>query len=314
MSKTYDFSKLSRDGYLPVRILSHNYISWFLEITPDFKSEYEYEVNSNDLKKAIKYLIEQKKITDVAEVSKENGIEINENFCQFLWCCCYSIFVIFDEGIQKPTLNKTFDGNFLDKSNSYIKDAISVFDAGFGLFNEYNEKDFFNLPNPEKYSENDRHYVERTNGIFSSAMTFILLHEFGHQYYGHLIVPSDDKQSKKDELLVDNYAYDQMSTRFRNAEGITYQCGIIAGISSLIFFDDKMDGGKRHPDPDFRLKNLIEKMELNEIDNLWCIASLPFNLWANKYNKVLKYDKYVENYKELFYITMEQIALIKGSC
>jgi hypothetical protein len=75
-----------------------------------------------------------------------------------------------------------------------------------------------------------------------------------------------------------------------------------------------MDGGKRHPDPEFRLKNLIERMNLNELDNLWCIASLPFNLWANKYNKVLTYDKYVENYKELFYKTIEQIAFIKGSC
>ena len=144
-------------------------------------------------------------------------------------------------------------------------------------------------------------------------MTFILLHEFGHQYYGHVSTYSDDEQSKKDEVLADEFAFEKMSTHFETKKGTTYKFGIIAGICSLIFADSTLKGGDRHPDPDHRLKNLIEKMNLPDLDNLWAIASLPFNLWAIHFGKELKYGKYVDNYKELFFETIKQLDEMKGN-
>src|SRR5690606_10847679 len=112
-----------------------------------------------------------------------------ENYNQFLWACAYSFLVIFDEGVQKPTLAGTFMGNFLDTSNPYINKALELFRAGLSLFESYREEVFYRLPNPEKYNDYDKFYIERASGIYTAAMTFILLHEFGHQYYGHVVTP-----------------------------------------------------------------------------------------------------------------------------
>lgn len=312
--KTYDFyNALIHQGYLPVRVLGYNYVDWFLNVTPEFKNEFEYEVNSNDLKKSIKYNIIRKPIVDIAHINDKHEIEIFENYCQFLWSCSYSFFVIFDEGVHKPTLNKTFTGNFLDVSNNYINTAVEHFRSGFSLFKSYREDIFYRLPNPEKYDDNNKFYIERTSGIYTAAMTFILLHEFAHQYYGHVITPADDEQSKKDEYLADEYAFDQMSTHFENEDGQTYKCGILVGLCSLTFIDGSLRGGNRHPDPDDRILNLIEKMNLNELDNLWCVATIALNLWAIEFKKELKYAKQVENYKELFHETFEQLKVQKGS-
>jgi hypothetical protein len=54
-------------------------------------------------------------------------------------------------------------------------------------------------------------------------------------------------------------------------------------------------------------------MNLSDLDNLWATASLPFNLWAISFGKTLKYNKYVDNYKELFDETIKQIETIKSS-
>jgi hypothetical protein len=312
--ETYDrYNAMIHHGYLPVRVLGYNFIDWFLNITPDLKAEYHYEVDSNKLKESINYNINRLPITDIAHITDNHEIEIFENYCQFLWTCCYSFLVIFDEGIQKPTLNGTFNGNFLDTSNSFINRALDLFRSGLSLFKTYREDVFYRLPNPEKYNDYDKFYIERTSGIYSAAMTFILLHEFGHQYFGHVETYSDNDQSKSDEILADEFAFEKMETHFSAEEGTTYKFGILAGICSLIFTDSSLQGGDRHPDPDYRLKNLIEKMNLHELDNLWATASLPFNLWAVHFGKTLKYDRTVENYKDLFYKTINQLDTIKGS-
>ncbi len=325
--RTYDrYNSLIHNGYLPVRVLEYNFIDWFLNITPDFVTEYQYEVDANNLKKAITNNIEKKAIYNIAELKtttkvnekdnvlvKINEIEVYENFSQFLWAFSYSLLVIFDEGIQKPTLAGTFTGNFLDTSNAYINKALGLFKSGANLFQIYREGVFYRLPNPEKYNEYDKFYIERANGIYTAAMTFILLHEFGHQHYGHPDTYSDDEQSKKDEILVDEFAFEKMETQFSTEKGYTLKCGIIVGLTSIMFLDDTLKGGDRHPDPDNRLRNLITKMNLPDLDNIWAIASLPFNLWAIHYNKSLKYEKSVENYKELFDETIIQLYKLKGN-
>jgi len=312
---TYDnYNRSYHKGNLPVRVLPDNYIDWFLNITPDFKAEIDYEVDSNEFKKYIIWNIDKTSITTNAFINTKHEIELFENYCQFLWNCSYAFFVIFDEGIQKKSIAGTFDGNYLDTSNHYIKNAVDLFKSGLSLFQTYSQDVFFTLPNPEKYNDFEKYYIEKANGVYTAAMTFTLLHEFGHQYYGHVTTYSDDDQSKKDEYLADDFAFDRISTRFESKEGITYKFGILVGICSLIFIDSTLKGGDKHPDPDHRLKNMIEKMDLPDLDNLWALASLPFILWGNYFNKPLAFPKVVDNYKELFDETMNQLDAKKGYC
>jgi len=277
MRKFDTYNPLHHKGYLPVRVLNFNYMDWFLYITPDFKSEFDYEVISNNLEQSIKLHLERKPITDVAQIDKKSGIEVFENFNQFLWCCSYAMFVVFDEGIQKPSLNGVYKGE-LEMNNPFVRRALELFNRSISLFETYSDSIFYNLPNPEKYNEFEQFYIERTNGIYTSAMVFILLHEFGHQYYGHLDYYPNDTESKTDEFTADDFAFDKMKTHFGTERETTYKFGIIVGISCLIFLDKTLKGGDRHPDPDQRLVKLMEQMDLHDLDNLWGVASLAFKL------------------------------------
>lgn len=309
----YDFynSKIHK-GNLPIRVLSNNFADWFFNISPNFKDEFDYEVNSNDLFEKITINIIKSKINEIAFIDAKTGITTHENFNQFLWSICYGTFVIFDEGIQRPSINKEFNGE-IDLSNEIIARAKDLFNHSFSLFQSFNSAKFYELPNPEKFNEKEKFYIERTNGIYTASMVFILLHEFGHQYYGHLITYSDDKQSKEDEYLVDDFAYDKMSSHFEEAVGITYKFGIIMGIGGLFFLSDNLNGGKRHPDPDIRLKRQIDKMNLDDINNLWGVSSTLLQLWGIKNNKKLNDKLEFENYKEMFQHTLEKMQEYKDA-
>lgn len=71
--------------------------------------------------------------------------------------------------------------------------------------------------------------------------------------------------------------------------------------------DKSLSGGDTHPDTDERLKVAMEKLKLPELDNLWGIASLTFRLWAIKYNIEIKLPAVVDNYKQLFELTLDEV-------
>ena len=300
----------SHIGKLPVRVLSYTYIHWFLTICPSFVDEFETEVQLYGLKKYITYIIDEKNITSVAELTQNKNITIFESYNQFLWNINYSLIVVYDEGFHKPLIHKTYKGNIIP--NKLIDEAIGLFFYAMSLISEYKKWPDYNLPNPEKYSRKRKQYIEKCNGSFVAAMTFILLHEFAHQYYGHIeYSPNSTNESKKLELDADEFAFDHMSKQFAGPKGKTMKLGIIAGLASLVLLDSSLRGGSEHPDPDFRLKRMIEKMELSEIDNLWGIASLSFILWAKYYNKVISLPQILNDSKTLFYKIIDGINLLK---
>jgi hypothetical protein len=306
--KQFDFyNPINHKGFLPIRVLAYNALEWFEKITPEFQKEILEEIQFSELQQGIEYRIETAPIHTSAEITPEKKIILYENFNQFLWCMCYGLITLFDESIQKPILQNKYDGKF-DLENPYVRRSIDVFNNGFSLFKTYRESVFFSLPNPEKYNEFDKFYIEKANGIYTAAMAFFLLHEFGHQFYKHPeYFPDSADESKKEELTADEYAFEKMASQFNEEKEFTNKCGIIAGLSSLIFFDKTLSGGTNHPDPDSRLKILIEQMELDELDNLWGIASLSFRLWAIQYNINWELPKEVENYKELFYLSLKLV-------
>lgn len=310
--KEFDFNNSAiHEGELPVRVLEHNFLDWFENITPDFKEEAKNEIDFNGLKAGISYHINRSHIIGCACINADRQIELYENFNQYLWCICYSLIVLFDESMQKPMLAKNYTGKF-DFENPFVRRAIDVFNNGFELLKTYKDLQFFKLPNPEKYNEYDKFYIECTNGVYTAAMTFILLHEFAHQYYGHLDYQTS-KESKKDEYNADDYAIKKISYNFSSERGTTYKFGIVAGISSLIILDKSLSGSDTHPDSDERLKVAMEKIQLDDLDNLWGIASLTFILWSLKYNIELNLPPIMDSYKHLFELILEQVEEMKNN-
>jgi hypothetical protein len=301
------FNSAQHQGYLPVRVLSYNFLEWFENITPDFKDDIKSEINFNALQSGITYHIQRERITECAELTSLGKIALYENFNQYLWCICYSLSTLYDESILKPHNEGTYTGRF-DLTNPWVKTAIEVFNTGFGLIDSFKEHEFFSLPNPEKYDKKDEHYIEKTNAIYTAAMTFILLHEFGHQYLGHLKYYPTNDESKKDEFTADDYAIDKMSNSFHTERGETFKIGIVAGLCSLIFLDNSLSGGNTHPDLDDRLKVAMSKLQLDELDHSWGVACLALRLWTIKYNIRIDLPAEVETHKDCFNWMIEKLA------
>jgi hypothetical protein len=311
MRKYDNYNPGTHNGYLPIRTLQHNLIDWFENVTPDFLEEIFYETEFNGLQKGIGYKIERQPITIASEITPQRKIWLYENYNQFLWTVSYSLIVLFEEGIQIPILSGRYNGT-VDYDNIHIRRAVATFKEGFNLFKDYNDWVFFDLPNPEKFVEYEKTYIEKANGIFCAAMTFTLLHEFGHQYYGHLEVNPTPEESKKDEFNVDDFAYDKFATKFDTKYATTIKLGVVVALVSLAFFDDTIKGGEQHPDPDQRILAQLQKMNLDEKDNLWGVASLAFRLWSIAYDKPFDFPTEVENYRELFDLTLQRISDYKA--
>lgn len=306
----YDhYNPLTHQGFLPVRVLQHNVIHAFENIYPTFLDKVVLpEIESSGLQKGITYNIIKQPIVESSEITENHKIIIHENYNQFLWAISYAIIVLFDEGIQIPLLQKKYDGKF-DLNNIFVKRAISLFKASHTLFTSYNDWVFYSLPNPEKFNEYEKYYIEKANGVFVAAMTFTLAHEFAHQYYGHVEIP----EKPEDEFTADDFAFETVSNKFDTNHGPTFMAGAIASLTSLFFFDDNGLGGVNHPDPDIRLKKQLEKLTLADCNNLWGFAALSVILWLISRDKEFVPPKEVEHFKELFYLSLDEVAKIKIS-
>lgn len=309
MKKTNYYNRKNR-GHLPVRVLNNVFANWFIEISPDFKDDFNDQVLYYEFNNKIKIDITKKQIQNIAKIDK-NGIELYENYNQYLWSICYSIIIIFDLGVQKPSIEKIFTGE-INFNTTQLRKARELFYHSFSLFKYYNRTDFFSLPNPEKYIRSNSFYIERVNGVYTAAMVFILLHEFGHQYYSHLTYFPDNDEAKEDEFTVDDYAFDKMAEHFNSEKGKTYKTGIILGLGSLILMSSSLDGGDSHPDSHIRLVRQINKMDLSETDNVWGIACVILHFWGIKYNIRISDQFIFDNYKQMFYHYIDCLNHIKN--
>lgn len=295
-------------GLLPVRVLPGNFMDWFLNITPEFAEEFDAEIKYSNLQDRIIYKVSRKRITDVAEITKDHQIILYENYNQLLWCVCYGLLAIYDEGYVKPNMEGTYTG-VLSESR-IVGEAMSVLGAGISLTQYFHDTAFFELPNPET-TKKDSQYVTKANGIYCGAMTFTLLHEFAHQIYGHVDYYSAPDESKKDELSADDYAISKIEQNYRMEKGPTLKAGVVFGIIALTYLDESLSGDDTHPDLDDRLTTAMEKLDLDEDNHLWGVAALGLTFWAKRYNHNLDMPESAATVKELFYLTCAKINMVK---
>ena len=186
-----NFYNPTHSGLQPVRVLDHNIIYLFENIYPDFLTELKSAVANKGLQPGLtKYCLEEairfsnmdfKSQTPFIGIDKK--IVLHETFLSFLWIYCYCVLVVFDEGIQKPLQNKTY--NPTNPLPHIANEALKLFDYGLSLIDIFNPWDK-NLPNPEEYDDSEAFYIERANSVFLYALNFILCHELGHVILGHI--------------------------------------------------------------------------------------------------------------------------------
>lgn len=302
------FSK-NHEGCQPIRVLQHNIISQFEKATPTFLELTKTVIKEKGLQAGIGYQISTKGIKEKVNghhqtpyVNEFGKIVIHETFLSYVWCVCYSMLVLSEEAIAKPSMNKILGTNHLiDKDK--IEKATELFDYAKSLIVMYDEWDKDLLPNPEDYSKEDDFYIVRANGLFVSATNFILCHEFAHVEFEHTSKKKEGKNSKEDilkfEKEADARAMELILLGVTSGTRLTIELGTLIGLSSLLFFDSESKEST-HPATDDRIHKLIEKINPPTSAPHWSIACLAFQLWDNQFNKSLPLPKKVNDYKELY--------------
>lgn len=304
---TYNFYKPGvHEGFLPVRVLGQNIIDWFEKIGPNILEQMKHEVDVNKLQPGIECLIDDKPIHDVPNINENHKLVITESYCQYLWNLCYALYTTFVEGIEKPSLLKQQNKNIIRNIEVISKGIYSII-LGLRLFNKREDALYFNIPNPEIFNEEDTFYIKNTNVVYLAAMTWILYHEFAHQYYGHIGRQSAKEELKKHELDADDFATEMLIKSNFIEYDITLKAGIIAALGSIIMCDSTLDGGKEHPNHDIRFERAIRQMNLKDEDDMWGLAAQLLSLWLTKMDVKLEINEIVNTPKEFFEISLRQI-------
>jgi hypothetical protein len=227
---------------------------------------------------------------------------------------------IYDKTIHEPrTIDKhVISPNVTEKAFR----ARALFNYGLSLLQRFNTWDIENLPNPQYYDAQEDCYIEKANRAYLHAVNFVLIHELGHVTLGHIdkdienndnsIIISNETKIQE-EIDADNFSFERI---FQSPQNLTNDhtaaVGLISALCSFIFFSANMKG-EEHPDPDMRLKTALEKLNLEPEDNLWGLSCLAFKLWSMNNNIDLEWPNEVETYKDLFYLTIEQLDKIKNT-
>ncbi len=117
-----------------------------------------------------------------ASASAPATIALHVHYLQTLWAFIYAFFVIYEEGVQRPLMNKAFDGTIDYRPPLLLRAGqllawIATDDSAWPD----------NLPSPT-YSEAgvEWEFALKANSIFVHAVAFLLHHEFAHVALGHL--------------------------------------------------------------------------------------------------------------------------------
>ncbi len=168
----------------PITVLLGNIINSFENIDASSIEMNIKAVESGDLAKSISYDNGKRKVRTPCADLKTREIEIQETYLSHLWAFIYSVFVMYEEGIQRPLINNTFDGS-LRFETDLLRRAKVLFDWSISLTKKYSDWDE-SLPNPRRYnSDEEKYYAEKVNSIFQSAVSYLMYHEFAHLTQNH---------------------------------------------------------------------------------------------------------------------------------
>lgn len=283
----------------PITVLWGNIVHTFENIDEASLQMHIDATSKGVLAKSIAYDDEKSKIRTPFADLESREINLQETYLSHLWAFIYAILVLYEEGIQKPLMNNTFDGN-LRFDSPLLRRARELFDWSISLAEMHSDWDE-NLPNPRTHkNEEERFYAEKVNGLFQSAVAYLMFHEFAHLTQGHeslfLGIPTDkiDATLIAERIQIENEA-DQFAFNMLVKDNDTntqrWHKGIpvILVMCSAILITKKPQGlkQKEHPDLDNRLLSVINNLNLGtEESEFYCIYLCIFaiRLYFKKHN------------------------------
>lgn len=274
------------DLFLPVQALRDVSMEHVLSIDSIFEAA-NIECDTNGLSKTILFFEERDGIKTPAEiisVNRENQIAISLTFCQFVWAVGLYMSAYFDNIVQIPNMDQAGTNVLGYKANKvHVEYANEQFRLARFLIWGYNHDAFFEMPNicdPLEFKEP----IEKANGILIGGVAFMFCHELSHNILGHTQKESTDDESVVEEASADSYALDLLSDTFDSDFGFTHKVGSATVLCSLLMMgEDSISGGSRHPHTDYRIRMMMKRFNLHEMDSLWGYVGSAIRLWLLVY-------------------------------
>jgi hypothetical protein len=258
-------------------------------------------------------------------------IAVQETYLNYLWSMFFALLVIQEEGITKPILDGTFRGEVVFKGETLIE-ARALFDWALTLRNSFSEWPH-QLPNPETGHSTglSAMYVQKVNGLFVAATSYVLCHEYSHLVNGHakimaelrrtprhLLNESDRALGKQIEMEADTFARNCVESS-TDATGGTTQSAIAAVMlhcADMLSFSDPIDVKQSlHPDVDQRLLNAINfATPTAQAQNfLWATASFVARKFFDLHRLPVSEPPSISSMQELFEYYLTVLDAMKQS-
>lgn len=274
----------------PIQVLANNILHAFENIDPSAINIHLKAVKEGLIQKQIELDYERENFK-TPQVTSDGLIKLNAVYLDHLWSFIYSTFVIFEEGVQKPQINKTFNG-VVEFNTPLLVRARSLYIWSLSLPKQITDWDM-SLPNPANYIDNippkngysdlyvqEKMYAEKTNALFQDAVAFLMYHEFAHIYLEHFSVYQLLKKIPKNELTIgeyaefiqmendaDRYAADMVLKKLSGEKQklVSSLPVLMVMCSTIQILDTPMNiQQSSHPNVDNRLLHIIQHFGLNE--------------------------------------------------
>lgn len=311
----------------PISVLWNNILHTFQNIDPSSLSMHLKAIDDENLNREIDYDNSQSLICAPHADLDTRRIYIQETYLEHLWAFIYSVFVIYEEGVQKPMINNIFSGQ-IDFDSPVLRRAKSLYDWSVSLADQHSDWDI-GLPNPDShFNTQEKFYAEKVNGIFQKSVAYLMFHEFCHLTQGHDsfylgtklcdLTDADYAERIQMENEADDFAFNMIVNDDDN-EGVRWVNGlsiIFVKCSSLLITHSASGVKQRsHPDLDSRLLKVLVKLDLTS-DNAqfycWYLCCLAVRFFLIKHEINESIGEY-ETAQEAFFSYLEMFDKIKGS-
>jgi hypothetical protein len=293
-------------GDQPIRVFGLHFLYAFENV----KNELSGPPHNYDLKNLqFRLLNENKK--EEGPFSTETLIQVHDTFLSFLWSYCYGLLA------TAPMGGKNLSKEEYSEATELLKYALK-------LLSDYEIWDKERLPNPELHGKDEKNLIGASNACFWYGYNFILYHEFGHIVLGHTERIARAKsggyeihedERKEMETEADVFSLDRvMETLIGTKHEFSSIIGILSALSSLTFTSDQVGGGKYHPDPDHRLRTILDKLDKPATEYYWGYAFWSLITWELEFYKSGKIWPLIDSkgdFKAHFYETLRNLDNLK---
>lgn len=294
--------------FLPVELLSVHAIE-HIEQIKELIDAVKDDCITNELSSLFTFIREKGPIKETAYIEKAEDnlyhIRISENFGQYLWSVGLYMSVYFDNIVQIPMMNLAGTNiHHYVANEKELEFANEMFFNGRRLLDNFVQDLYWIKPNiafPEQFTD----VIEKANGIYCAAISFIYAHEFSHNFLGHTHIENSYKYSVRDEMMADSTAIGFIKEKYDTSLGFTYKVGVATVFSSLLLMtEDSISGNGSHPDMDVRIESLMNELYLTEMDNLWGYMSVAIRMWLLVYKGITPQEEMeqpgFDTYKDLY--------------